>query len=165
MSADWQDLPFNEAIDYFRNKVDLPTQRWTDLMGGMHAPAFVVAGANKAELLADLRGAVDKSIAKGGTIQDFRKDFNATVNKTGWTYKGEYGWRTGVIFNTNLSVAYSAGRYKQMTDPDVLAAMPYWRYKTMRDTRVRPLHRQWDGVTLKYDDPWWQSHFPPCGWG
>ncbi|MBI5640520.1 MAG: hypothetical protein HZA17_08855 [Nitrospirae bacterium] len=79
----------------------------------MHSRAFVVAGAMKPELLSDLRAAVDKAISEGTTITDFRKDFDSAVKKYGWSYKGQRGWRTGVIFNTNLSVAYAAGRFRQ----------------------------------------------------
>lgn len=34
------------------------------------------------------------------------------------------------------------------------------------DSRVpRPMHLSWDGTTLPNDDPWWQTHFTPNGWG
>lgn len=161
------DLPFDEAIAYFRQKgVNLPTKTWADLWEGMHSKAFVVAGATKSGLLSDLRSAVDSAISKGTTLADFRKSFDAAVNKAGWwDFNGEYGWRTGTIFNTNVSVAYAAGRWKQMTDPDVLAAFPYWRYRTQGDGHVRPLHASWDNVVLLASDPWWQTHYPPNGWG
>ncbi len=162
----YADVPFQEAIDFFRQKMpNLPTESWADIMDGAHSKAFVVAGAQKAGLLADLRGAVDRAISEGTTITDFRKEFDAAVQKYGWTYKGKRGWRTSVIFDTNLSTAYAAGRYKQMTDPDVLEAFPYWRYRTMGDGRVRLLHAQWNNTVLKTTDPWWKTHYPPNGWG
>lgn len=70
------------------------------------------------------------------------------------------GWRTGVIFNTNLRVAYSTGRYKQMTDPDVLKARPYWRCVGGLSEHPRPLHLSWNGMVLPADDPWWDAHYP-----
>lgn len=158
-------LPFDEAIAYFKQKIKLPTQTWTDLWEGMHSRAFVVAGANKADIVADFYDSVLKGIEQGTTLQDFKKDFDNIVQKYGWNYKGERGWRTGVIFNTNMSVAYAAGRYKQMTDPAVLSAFPYWRYRTMEDSRVRPEHAAWDNTVLPAGDPWWQTHYPPNGWG
>lgn len=161
----YQNLPFDEAIDYFKQKINLPSERWTDLWEGMHSRGFVVAGAMKADILTDFRDAIDKAISKGTSIQEFRKDFDSIVSKNGWSYKGERGWRTGVIFNTNLTVAYAAGRYKQMTDPDVLDAFPYWRYRTMDDGRVRPEHAAWNNLILLSDDPFWQTHYPPNGWG
>ena len=29
----------------------------------------------------------------------------------------------------------------------------------------RPEHVAWDGIILKHDDPWWDTHTPPCGFG
>ncbi len=76
-----------EAIRFFRQKVNLPTRAWTDLWEGMHARAFVVAGAQQAELLADFRTAVEKAIGEGTTLADFRKDFDRIVASHGWSYR------------------------------------------------------------------------------
>ena len=56
-------LPFSEAIDFFRDKVNVPTERWNDLWQEQHDIGFMVAGASKAELVQDLRDWVDKAIA------------------------------------------------------------------------------------------------------
>lgn len=157
--------PFDEAIRYFQRKVNLPTRRWTDLWQGMHTRAFVVAGAMKEDLLSDLRGAVDKAIAEGTTLAEFRRDFDDIVARHGWSYRGKRGWRTGVIYNTNLRTAHAAGRYQQMADPDVLTARPYWRYIGGLSGHPREEHLSWSGTVLKHDDPWWQTHYPPNGWG
>ena len=61
---------------------------------------------------------------------------------------------------------YQAGRYKQLKDPDLLKVRPLWRYKHS-DSVVspRPEHVSWDGLVLPHDDPFWQTHYPPNGWG
>ena len=46
-------------LAFFRQKLGLPTARWDDLMKSAHDRAFVVAGAMKADLLADLKRALD----------------------------------------------------------------------------------------------------------
>ncbi|AHJ98946.1 phage head morphogenesis protein [Hymenobacter swuensis] len=38
------------------------------------------------------------------------------------------------------------------------------QYETVGDSRVRPEHRAWDGITLPADHPWWQTHYPPNDW-
>jgi hypothetical protein len=165
-------LPFLEQIDFFRQKLNLPTEHYDDIRKTAHDRAFVVAGATKADLLNDLRGAVDKAIAEGKTIDWFRKEFEAIVQKHGWEgwtgsdTKAGRDWRTRVIYKTNLSASYAAGRYAQLTDPDLLKSRPYWRY-VHNDTVMhpRPLHLEWSGTVLPYNDPWWQTHFCPNGWG
>jgi hypothetical protein len=51
-----------------------------------------------------------------------------------------------------------------MTDPDVLAARPFWRYVAVNDSRTRPAHRSWHNTLLPADHPWWETHYPPNGW-
>ncbi len=164
-SALYISLPFSDAIAFFRQKVQLPTRKWDDLWQGMHSRAFVVAGATKAELLSDLHGAVDRAISKGTTLAGFRRDFDGIVQKHGWNYKGGRGWRSAIIYDTNLSVAYAAGHHRAMTDPAVLAARPYWRYLPSSAANPRMAHRKWYNLVLRYDDPFWQTHRPPNGWG
>ena len=164
---------FQEQIDFVRAKLNLPTKRWDDIWQAAHDRAFMVAGAQKADLLNDLRTAVDKSIA-GGSIGQFRKDFAAAVEKSGWsgwtgqgTAAGE-AWRTRVIYQTNMATSYAAGRWRQLNDPDLLKVRPFWQYIHADGvTHPRPLHKAWgdSGLTFRADDPFWTTHFPPNGCG
>lgn len=165
MAVSHGSLPFKEQIDYFRDKVDLPTRSWTDIYTAEHDYAFVVAGAVKRDLLADLRGAVEKSIANGTTLEQFRKDFDQVVGKHGWQYQGERGWRTNVIWETNLRQSYNAGREAQMADPELRKRRPYGVYRHGDSAHPRPMHLSWNGTTLPLDDAWWTTHSPSCGWG
>lgn len=157
--------PFQEAVDYFRNKVNLPTKTYRDIQHGAHTKAFVVAGATKEDLLADFRAAIDKAISQGTTLEEFQKDFDDIVKKSGWSYNGSRGWRSKTIYATNIKTAYAAGRYKQMTDPDVLKRRPYWQYLVGDSKNHRKEHLELNGLILRADDPFWEIHFPPNGWG
>lgn len=164
MTVNYGSLPFEEAIDFFRRKTNLPTESWTDIWQSAHDRAFVVAGANTADIVQDFRKSIDKAISEGTTIEEFRKDFDGIVKKHGWSYKGGRGWRTRVIYDTNLRTAHQAGRYKQMNA--VSKTRPYWQYKhSDYVTHPRPEHQAWDGLILRFDDPWWNTHYPPNGWG
>lgn len=165
--------PFAEQIEFFRAKLNLPTDRWDDIQRSAHDRAFIVAGAGKADLLDDLRGAVDKAIA-GESQQAFHKRFMEIAQRQGWhgwtgegTKAGE-AWRTRVIYQTNLATSYAAGRYRQLTDPEYLKLRPWWRYVHNEGVaHPRPLHQIWGTMqlTLRHDDPFWKTHFPPNGWG
>jgi hypothetical protein len=159
-------LPFEEQIAFFRGKLNLPTEHYDDILKAAHDRAFVVAGAQKADLLTDFHAAVEKAIAEGKSIQWFRQQFDDIVAKNGWAYTGSRDWRTRIIYTTNSATSYAAGRWAQLNDPDLLKARPYWRY-VHNDTvaHPRPLHVEWSGLTLRHDDPWWQTHYPPNGWG
>lgn len=157
-------LPFNEQIAFFRRKLNMPTESWLDVWQAAHDHAFMVAGANRDDLVADFRAAIDKVIADGGTLRDFRKDFDTIVAKHGWDYNGGRNWRSRVIYETNLRTSYAAGRYAQLQA--VKKSRPYWQYVHSDAVQnPRPMHLAWNGMVLHADDPWWQAHYPPNGWG
>ena len=157
------EVPFSEAIDFFKAKLNLPSKSWDEMVGSIHAKGFTVAGATKMALLDDLRGAVNAAIESGETINDFRDRFDKIVQQHGWDYKGQRGWRTRVIYDTNLRTARMAGRWAQYQR--VKDRRPYLQYQTAGDARVRPEHASWDNTVLPIDSPWWASHYPPNGWG
>ncbi|QPL39379.1 phage head protein [Erythrobacter sp. A30-3] len=162
--------PFPEQIAYFRRKLGnlVPTQRWDDVLAAQHDNAFMVAGAAKADLLTDLAAAVDKAIAEGRGIEDFRKDFRAIVKRHGWTgwtgegsVKGE-AWRVKTILRTNAYTSYSAGRYAQLK----ARGLAFWVYRHGGSAEPREQHlHEWDGLILPSDHPFWQKAFPPSDWG
>ena len=158
--AAYGSLPFAEQIAFFRRKLNLPTESWADVYQHEHDWAFVVAGANRDAIVADFRAAVEKAIADGTTLQEFRRDFDAIVARHGWDYNGGRNWRSRVIYDTNLNTSYAAGRWQQ------LQSAPFWQYEHADWVEhPRPLHVAWDGLVLAKDDPWWQTHYPPNGWG
>lgn len=170
MPARYGNLAFRAQIAFFRGKVNVPTAVWTDVWQAAHDQAFMVAGAAKADLLDDLRQAVTRAIEDGTTLAQFRKDFDALVERHGWTgWTGEgsargRAWRTRVIYDTNLRTSYAAGRWEQLQAKKDFA--PYLEYVHDDSVRYpRPHHQAWDGLILPIDDPWWQTHYPPNGWG
>lgn len=164
-SAEYASLPFSAAIDAFRQRVPMPSERWTDLWRDMHARGFVVAGATREALLGDIRQAVDKAVSQGTTLAEFSKDFASICARNGWEPKGGQDWRARVIYETNLSTSYAAGNYALLSDPDVRASRPYLRYVRSSSERPRVEHLAWVGTVLPIDDPWWRTHYPPNGWG
>lgn len=156
-----------EAIEFMRRKVNIPTARWTDLWQQEHSVGFTVAGALNDDLLADFRKAVEKAIGEGTTLEEFRRDFDRIVDEYGWSYNGSRNWRSKVIFETNMSTAYAAGRWEQIQR--VKKSRPYLRYvhvdpdATQQNTRKE--HASWHDTVLPVDDPWWLTHTPPNGWG
>ena len=156
---------FEEALAYFRRKLNFPSNRWDDLRHGEHANGFMVAGVTRMAVLDDIRIAVDAAIKKGETLEDFRARFRAIVAQYGWPGgKGDgteagFNWRTSVIYHTNLRTAYMAGRWES------LKKFPYLKYKHNSVRNPREQHLRWDGLVIATNDPWWKVHYPPNGWG
>jgi len=161
--------PFKEAIAAFRLRMTnlQPTKVWTDLWQEQHDRAFMVAGATKADLLADLAKAVEKAIAEGTSLGEFRRDFRKIIEERGWHgwtgegTKGGEAWRTRVIYRTNMRVSYAAGRMAQLVE----GGFPLWVYRHGGSVEPRIIHLGWDGLVLPPDHPFWATHAPPNGWG
>ena len=160
--------PFAQQLAFFRQKLGnlVPTAAWNDLIKSAHDRGFMVAGAAKADLLADLAAAVDRAIAEGQSLQTFRQDFRDLVERNGWhgwtgeSTPGGQAWRTRIIYKTNASTSYAAGRFAQ------LQAFPTWVYRHNDSVlHPRPQHLAWNGLTLPSSDAFWRTHYPPNGWG
>lgn len=163
---------YREAVDYFKKKINLPTKSWNDLEGAMHTRAFIVAGAMREDVLCDFRKAVERAIEKGDSLQDFRDNFYKIASK--WRAadpsfdkkmeKPKYGaWRSKVIYQTNMLTAAAAAQERQARAmPDVFT---HAKYVCMMLPGSREEHKAWNGTVLPLEDPWWEKHSPPNGFG
>jgi hypothetical protein len=165
-ATEFDATPFREQIAYLTQKRTRPTKVWTDAMHGDHDRWFVVAGATDTAMLEEFQAAIVEG-AQTYDIQGFAAAFDRIVETYGWSYNGGREWRIRTIFETNIRTSYMAGRLRQMRDPEMVKARPFWQYRHA-DTRVplkpRPLHESWDDLVLRWDDPWWDTHFPPNDW-
>ena len=161
--------PFREQAAFFRGKLAnlVPTRRWDDLTAEEHDTAFMVAGAQKADLLADLAAAVDRAIVEGKSLDAFRKDFAAAVERDdwhGWTGEDTAGgraWRTRTIYRTNATASYAAGRFAQLQAGN----FAFWIYRHGGSQDPRIEHLSWNGWAGAPDHPFWVKHYPPSDWG
>ncbi len=156
-------LSFQQAIAYFRTKLNIPTERWADVWGEAHNRSFMVAGAMKKDLLSDLRQAVDDAIAKGISLNEFQKEFSNIAAKRGWAYNGSEPWRAHIIYDTNMRQSYNAGREAQMQAAK--ARRPYGLYRHGDSLNPRVQHLKWHDLVLPLDDPFWETHSPQNGYG
>ena len=65
-------------------------------------------------------------------------------------------------YDTALLTAEAASTYRRLMGKTKL--FPYWEYRTVGDDRVRPSHRQLEGIVLPYNDARWKKIFPPNDW-
>lgn len=161
--SDWQSLPFPEAIEYFKQKLPLPSTQWEQFSGEAQDWAFTIAGITSADLLNDVYQMIRKAIENGDSFGDFKKNFTAAVDKAGWT--GATPWRTELIFNQNIRNAYQSGRYKQQFDPQMLKRRPYLQYVHGDSRQPRPAHLALDGKIYPAGHDFWKTAYPCNGFG
>lgn len=155
-------IPFKEALKAFEDKIILPTKHWSDIPQKAHARAFMVTGAMKHDLLSDIQGEVKKHLNEGLTIQDFRKSFKEITKKYGWYPNNKNNWRADIIYQTNMSQAYNAGREARMQE--LKEHRPYAEYVAVLDSRTRSHHRELHGQVHHLDSYFWEVYTPSNGW-
>nr|QGT51351.1 hypothetical protein Unknown280_0430 [uncultured Spirochaetaceae bacterium] len=165
------------ALKYIKNKTLKPTFSYKDVWNEEHATAFTVAKAMQIDILSDIKIAVEKAIGEGQSFERFKKELKPTLIKKGWWGRREMNdpltgktvnarlgsdSRLRTIYRTNLRSAYQKGQYERTMESD---AHPYLMYCVGASVRHREQHLAWNGLILPKDDPWWNAHLPPNGWG
>lgn len=167
-----------EIVEFFKNKGLKTSFDWHEVYEDAHAKAFTVAKMTEIDLLQDTKDLLEKSIKNGQSYNSFKKEAMELFEKKGWVgFKEVVNDKTGekqtvelgtprrlkTIYTSNINSAYAAGRYKeQMEEIDIA---PYWQYMTIADERTRPAHRAMHGKVFRADDDFWQTFYPPNGWG
>lgn len=159
VSADPVD--FDEAIAWFRKRVKVTRSEWDAMTAAARYRAFVVSNVAQLDLVHDVWKALDAAIEKGTTLDDFRRDVAAKLRKAWAGDVDDPAWRLETIFRTNVQNAYSAGRYRQATDPDVLDDRPIWMFDAILDGRVTEVCAACDGTRLPASHEFWKTHNPP----
>lgn len=165
------------AVDYLKSKGYKITWNWQEQLDAAHAKAFTVAKVTKLDVLETLRQATEDAVQRGMSERDFIKQLEPKLRALGWWGKQEMtddlGRKTVVqlgsprrlrtILRTNKITAYHAGRYaEQIANSD---EQPYWQYVAVQDSRTRPSHMALHGKVYRFDDPIWDTLYPPNGWG
>jgi SPP1 gp7 family putative phage head morphogenesis protein len=159
------DTQFIEAAKWFLGRVPMTKDRWSELTERAQRKAFTVAGVAQADVLNSVFRAVDSAVAKGTTLADFKREVGPKLESQWQGTVANPPWRLETIFRTNVQMAYSSGRIRQMKDPAVSKVRPFWLYDSVLDTRTSEICRPLAGTVLAADDPFWKTHVPPSHFG
>jgi hypothetical protein len=166
-----------EALEYLKNKNLKTGFSYRDVWNEEHATNFTVAKAMQIDVLSDIKKAMEQAIEKGESFEHFKKNLAPTLQQKGWwgkkqmidpvtgkTVNAQLGSdrRLKTIYATNLRSAYQEGRWERS---QASTSHPYLMYRVGNSRHHRKEHLAWDGLILPKDDPWWNSHYPPNGWG
>ncbi len=177
MDPEFLDVPPAEAVRRFRAKGLHVSHHWRDTSVEEHLVSFSAAKVATLDVARALKEGVDRTIAEGITFETFAGELEPKLVSLGWWGKQPMlDPKTGVteivqtgsvrrlrtIFDTNLRMSYSRGRWERMQRQ--ARTRPYLRYVAVLDARTRPDHLRWHGTVLPIDHPFWETHYPPCGW-
>ena len=149
---------------------------WQDVWQDEHGVQFTVSRMARLDLLQAIYDGILKSVQGDLSRRDWMQDVEQLLTDAGW-----WGFkavtdpadseikltkfdpaRLKLIYDTNTRQAYATGLWERVERSK--KALPYVRYITRRDDRVRAEHQAWDNLTLPVDDDFWKTHWPPNGW-
>jgi hypothetical protein len=153
--------PIKEAINAFLKKKAVTRDVFDAMEKEAQRRAFTVAGMANDAMVSTVKRELIRQVAVGADLREFGKNAAKRFEAAGWTPANPSHVET--VFRTNVMGAYSGGRVRQMTQPEVLAVRPYWQSLSVGDgpPRQRPTHRTF---VLLASDPFWQEASPPYGY-
>lgn len=167
-----------EALAWFKAKDLRIGFDHRDVWREEHASAFTVAKAMELDLLSDIRDEVGRGLAEGRTFREFADTLMPRLQARGWWGRQDMeDPRTGElktvelgspsrlrkIYETNLRTAYAAGQWQRIWRNR--QTHPYLLYSLGPSREHRADHMRLEGVVLPVESPFWQTYFPPNGWG
>jgi hypothetical protein len=148
-----------EAIAWFRARVPVTKPEWRKLEDRARRRAFTVAGVAQLDLISEVWEAIDRAVANGETLDDFRR---AVGPKLASAWGGANPYRVETIYRTNVQMAYQAGRFKQLTEPAVLKGRPFWIFDSVLDANTtKEICLPRNGTVLPAEHEWWLTNYPP----
>ena len=167
-----------EVKRYFGAKRSLPTFDWRDIAPEEHGFSWTVAKSAGFDILEDIRSAVNDAIVNRMPFDQFAKQLTPILQQKGWWGKKlavdpidnlpklvQLGSlrRLRTIYWANIRTAHAAGEWERTQRNK--AFLPFLVYTLSVAENRRIEHEGWVGTVLPVDHPWWETHYPPNGWG
>lgn len=163
------------VYEYLKSKKPQAHFDYDEIVHDAHKKAFTVAKMMNLDLLKDTQASLAKAFKEGVGFDEWKNSVKPMLAKKGWLgnikvkdpktgeekeiYVGNRRLRT--IFNTNMRTAYAKARYESQMQ----SLGEYFRYTAVLDSRTREAHRKLHGKTLPKTDKFWDTNYPPNGWG
>jgi len=148
---------FLEALAYAElRKIVLPDAYYDKKNEALRGETFSIASIESMSVLTDVLNLLNTQIKEGVSF----KDFQDRLKKEELLPQFDEN-RLSIIYRTNMQSAFMSGQAAKIYDDDYIE---YLQYDAIGDTRTRKSHRAFDGYIAPKDDPFWRTHFPPCGY-
>ena len=171
-------LPFDEAVTFFERKRLVSTRQFDSIQDTFKRDAFVARLLATSRLQEAARATVTAGIRHGWSTAEIVMELERTIGIMHQRRADEERWRPGMpetrsmetsryletVARTNVATAYGAGRFEQMTEPEIRMLRPFVQYLAARDDRVRRMHRRLHGLVFKNGGPIHLQYTPPKGY-
>ena len=154
-------ITFNEALLFAQSRIPVTKKEFNKLSNEVKFRSFTVAALAQHDTINTLKKQLQIQLESGGTIADFstKASKNKLLDSAGFSDSNPRYLEN--VYRTNMQTNYSAGREMQFqkNTPE------YCTVEGIDDDRQCPICAPRDGVTLPYNDPWWDENTPPYHYG
>ena len=143
---------FEEAAEWFMNRAVITRDEALRLTLDVRQRAFWIGGGLQLTQIQRVFDEISKAIESGEPFEEWRERVRGTLRSDA---------HAETVFRNAVQRAYSAGRWRQMNDPELLRARPYFMFDAVLDSRTTEICRPLDSTILPADHEFWRTHVPP----
>jgi len=143
---------FEDAIRWFQRRVVLDKLEAIALGADASYRAFWIGGGLELEQVGRVFDEIDIALQRGEPFSEWRERVRDTLRDD---------VHAETVFRNAVQQAYTAGRHRQMSDPEVLRFRPYWMHDSVLDSRTTEQCQTLDGLIFPVNHPHWRTHWPP----
>lgn len=148
---------FDEAVDFFRERFPV-TEELSEALGEYAGDrAWTIAGVAQLDIVLEVHESLLKAIADGTDFEEWQDQIESKLVEA-WGKANSA--RIETIYLNATQQSYNAGRWRQMTDPEVMGVRPYGLFDAVDDDHTSDVCRECGGTILLLTDPWFDSHSP-----
>ena len=149
-----------EAILWFFEKKIVSSKDFELFDLTARSQSFAIAGEQDLLVIEAVKNKIQSALENGIVFEAWKKEVGSVLgDRIGLTFQNPYHMET--VFRTNMNTAYNAGRFVGMQE--VNEGRPFWTYHAIIDSATRDDHAEMDGFTAPFDDPVWDTWYPPNG--
>lgn len=143
---------FNEAADWFLARSVITKSEALSLDLDARQRAFWIGGGLQLTQIQNVFDEIGKAIESGEPFDEWRKRVRPLLRNDA---------HAETVFRNATQRAHSAGRWRQLHDPDLLESRPFFMFDAVLDSRTTTICRPLDATILPADHAFWRTHVPP----
>lgn len=153
--------PYDAAVKFVQTRLELSEFELDNLRSMYSEAAAQITRGYEAAVGLEVLESTDVIVREGMHVRQGVGYLRQRLDAVGLGPENNSLLETWV--RTQTAMAYGAGRWNTLQEPEVQNVLWGFEYFTVGDERVRPSHLAMEGTRLPKDDSFWMANWPPNG--
>lgn len=153
--------PYDAAVNFVQSRLKMTETELDKLRSMYSAAAAEITRGYEAAVEFEVLKSTDVIVREGMHVREGVSFLRQRLDAVGIGPENNSLLETWV--RTQTAMAYGAGRWNTLQEPEVQNVLWGFEYFTVGDERVRPSHLGMEGTRLPKDDSFWAANWPPNG--